>query len=56
MFHWALLCAVIALVASLLGLSGIAGFSANLAVVLLIFSICLGMVALILKDHTPRHP
>jgi uncharacterized membrane protein YtjA (UPF0391 family) len=56
MFQWTLIAAVIALVASLLGLSGIAGFSANLAVVLLIFSVCLGMVSLVFKDHKPRHP
>lgn len=47
MFRWAIIFAVIALVAALLGFGGIAGLSADFAKILLIIAAVLFVVALV---------
>lgn len=47
MFRWAIIFAVIALIVSLLGFSGIAGFSKDFAVTLLIVAVILAFVSFI---------
>lgn len=47
MFRWAIIFAVIALVAALLGFGGIAGLSAEFAKILLIIAAALFVVALV---------
>lgn len=47
MFRWAIIFAVIALLASLLGFGGVAGLSANIAYVLLAVAVILFIVAFI---------
>jgi uncharacterized membrane protein YtjA (UPF0391 family) len=44
MFRWAIIFAVIALIASLLGFGGVAGFSKDFAVILLVISAILAVV------------
>jgi len=47
MFRWAIIFAVIALIASFLGFSGVAGLSANLAYVFLAVAVILFIIAFI---------
>lgn len=47
MFRWAIIFAVIALIASLLGFGGVAGLSSNLAYIFLIVAVILFIVAFI---------
>ncbi len=47
MFRWAIIFAIIALVASLLGFGGIAGLSANFAYIFLAVAVILFIVAFI---------
>ena len=44
MFHWAIIFAVIALVASLLGFGGIAGLSQQFAITLLVVSVIFAVI------------
>ncbi|WP_139850466.1 DUF1328 domain-containing protein [Acinetobacter pullicarnis] len=50
MFRWAIIFAVIALVASLFGFSGVAGMSKDFAVILLIVAVILGIVSFISRN------
>jgi len=47
MFRWAIIFAVIALLASLLGFGGVAGLSANLAYIFLAVAVILFIVAFV---------
>jgi len=47
MFRWAIIFAVIALIASLLGFGGVAGLSANLAYIFLAVAVILFIVAFV---------
>ena len=47
MFRWAIIFAVIALLASFLGFGGVAGLSANFAYILLALSVILFIVAFV---------
>ena len=47
MFRWAIIFAVIALIASLLGFGGVAGLSSNLAYIFLVVAVILFIVAFI---------
>ena len=49
MFRWAIIFAVIALIASLLGFGGVAGLSKDFAVILLVVAVILAGVGLILR-------
>ncbi len=46
MFRWAIIFAVIALIASLLGFGGVAGLSKDFAVILLVVAVILVLLAL----------
>ncbi len=50
MFRWAIIFAVIALVASLFGFSGVAGMSKDFAIILLIVAVILGIVSFISRN------
>ncbi|MDV8156288.1 DUF1328 domain-containing protein [Acinetobacter bereziniae] len=47
MFRWAIIFAVIALVASLLGFGGVAGLSKDFAVILLVVAVILAIIGFI---------
>lgn len=47
MFRWAIIFAVIALIASLLGFGGVAGMSKNFAYIFLVIAVILGIVGFI---------
>jgi uncharacterized membrane protein YtjA (UPF0391 family) len=47
MFRWAIIFAVIALIASLLGFGGVAGLSKDFAVILLIVAVILAIVGFV---------
>ncbi|WP_335959170.1 DUF1328 domain-containing protein [Acinetobacter bereziniae] len=47
MFRWAIIFAVIALVASLLGFGGVAGLSKDFAVILLVVAVILTIISFI---------
>ena len=47
MFRWAIIFAVIALVASLVGFGGVAGMSKDFAVILLVIAVILAIVGFI---------
>lgn len=47
MFRWAIIFAVIALIASLLGFGGVAGMSKDFAIILLIVAVILGIISFI---------
>ena len=47
MFRWAIIFAVIALIASLLGFGGVAGLSSNLAYIFLVVAVILFIVAFV---------
>lgn len=49
MFRWAIIFAVIALLASLLGFGGVAGLSADFAWIFLIVAVILSVVALLTR-------
>ena len=49
MFRWAIIFAVIALIASLLGFGGVAGLSQDFAVILLVVAAILTVVGFILR-------
>lgn len=47
MFRWAIIFAVIALIASLLGFGGVAGLSKDFAVILLIVAVVLAVIGFV---------
>ncbi|MCJ8160929.1 DUF1328 domain-containing protein [Acinetobacter zhairhuonensis] len=47
MFRWAIIFAVIALIASLLGFGGVAGLSKDFAVILLVIAVILAIIGFI---------
>ena len=49
MFRWAIIFAVIALIASLLGFGGVAGLSKEFEVILLVVEVILAVVGLIFR-------
>lgn len=49
MFRWAIIFAVIALVASLLGFGGVAGLSKEFAIILLVVAVILAVIGFISK-------
>lgn len=51
MFRWAVIFAVVALVASLLGFGGVAGLSADFAWIFLVVAVILAVVALITRGR-----
>ncbi len=50
MFRWAIIFAVIALLASVLGFGGVAGLSADFAWIFLIVAVILAIVALVTRS------
>ncbi len=54
MFRWAIIFAVIALVASLLGFGGVAGLSQDFAVIFLVIAVILAVVAFISRGSLPK--
>lgn len=53
MFRWAIIFAVVALIASLLGFGGVAGLSKDFAVIFLVVAIILAVVAFISRGKLP---
>lgn len=53
MFRWAIIFAVIALVASLLGFGGVAGLSQQFAIILLVVAVILAVVAFVSRGRLP---
>ena len=53
MFRWAIIFAVVALVASLLGFGGVAGLSKDFAVIFLVVAIILAVVAFVTRGRLP---
>lgn len=51
MFRWAIIFAVIALVASLLGFGGVAGLSADFAWIFLVVAVILAIVAFVTRGR-----
>lgn len=51
MFRWAIIFAVIALIASLFGFGGVAGLSKDFAVILLIIAIILAIVSFLSRNR-----
>jgi len=51
MFRWAIIFAVIALIASLLGFGGVAGLSKDFAVILLVVAIILAIIGFISRGR-----
>ena len=49
MFCWAIIFAVIALIASLLGFGGVAGLSTNFAIILLVVAVILAVVGFLAR-------
>ena len=49
MFRWAIILAVIALIASLLGFGGVAGLSKEFAVILLVIAAILAIIGFLFK-------
>ena len=49
MFRWAIIFAVIALIASLLGFGGVAGLSKDFAVILLVIAVILAVIGFIFR-------
>ncbi len=49
MFRWAIIFAVIALIASLLGFGGVAGLSKDFAIILLVIAVILAIVGFLLS-------
>ena len=57
MFRWAIIFAVIALIASLLGFGGVAGLSKDFAIILLVIALILAIIGSYLeaKYNVPLH-
>lgn len=53
MFRWAIIFAVIALIASLLGFGGVAGLSQDFAVIFLVVAVILAVVAFVTRGRVP---
>ncbi|ONG41075.1 MAG: DUF1328 domain-containing protein [Moraxellaceae bacterium] len=53
MFRWAIIFAVIALIASLLGFGGVAGLSQDFAIIFLVVAIILAVVAFVSRGRMP---
>jgi uncharacterized membrane protein YtjA (UPF0391 family) len=53
MFRWAIIFAVIALIASLLGFGGVAGLSQDFAIIFLVVAIILAVVAFVTRGRMP---
>ncbi|RYZ94900.1 MAG: DUF1328 domain-containing protein [Sphingobacteriaceae bacterium] len=53
MFRWAIIFAVIALIASLLGFGGVAGLSQDFAIIFLVVAIILAIVAFVSRGRLP---
>lgn len=53
MFRWAIIFAVIALIASVLGFGGVAGLSKDFAVIFLVIAVVLAIVAFISRGRLP---
>ncbi len=53
MFRWAIIFAVIALIASLLGFGGVAGLSQDFAIIFLVVAIILAVVAFVSRGRLP---
>lgn len=53
MFRWAIIFAVIALVASLLGFGGVAGLSQDFAIIFLVVAIILAVIAFVTRGRMP---
>ena len=53
MFRWAIIFAVIALIARLLGFGGVAGLSQNFAIIFLVVAIILAVVAFVSRGRLP---
>ena len=51
-FRWAIIFAVIALIASLLGFGGVAGLSKDFAVILLVVAVILAVIGFISRGRT----
>ncbi|WP_445116920.1 DUF1328 domain-containing protein [Acinetobacter sp. WZC-1] len=51
MFRWAIIFAIIALVASLLGFGGVAGMSKDFAVILLVVAVILAIIGFISRGR-----
>ncbi len=51
MFRWAIIFAIIALVASLFGFGGVAGMSKDFAVILLVVAVILAIVGFLFKGR-----
>ncbi|OTG95763.1 DUF1328 domain-containing protein [Acinetobacter sp. ANC 3832] len=51
MFRWAIIFAVIALIASLLGFGGVAGMSKDFAVILLVVAVILAIIGFITRGR-----
>ena len=51
MFRWAIIFAIIALLASVLGFSGVAGMSKDFAVILLVIAVILAIVGFLFKGR-----
>ena len=52
MFRWAIIFAVIALIASLLGFGGVAGLSKDFAVILLIVAVILAVIGIVSRGKS----
>ena len=52
MFRWAIIFAVIALIASLLGFGGVAGLSKDFAVIFLVVAVILAVIGFISRGRT----
>lgn len=53
MLHWAIIFFVIALVAAVLGMRGVAGLSANIGYTLVVVALIFLVVALVTGTHAP---
>ncbi len=53
MFRWAIIFAVIALIASVLGFGGVAGLSKDFAVIFLVVAVILAIVAFVTRGKLP---
>ena len=52
MFRWAIIFAVIALIASLLGFGGVAGLSQQFAIILLVVALILAVIGFFSRSHS----
>jgi uncharacterized membrane protein YtjA (UPF0391 family) len=53
MFRWAIIFAVVALIASVLGFGGVAGLSKDFAVIFLVVAVILAVVAFVTRGKLP---